>query len=82
MSVRVIRGADVYLRLAEGSRPGEVALVIGVGADAATGSGGEDVLVVEATAQTLRGLVYDGLGLPIPDGVPLMDEYPGGNFVN
>jgi hypothetical protein len=39
-------------------------------------------VTVVGTAQTLRSLVFDGLTHPVPDGVPLMDEYPGGNFVN
>lgn len=39
-------------------------------------------VTVVGTAQTLRSLVFDGLTAPVPDGVPLMDEYPGGNFVN
>lgn len=73
VSVRQIRADDVSLRLAAGTVEGEVALVINVGRDEATGDGGEDVLVVEGTAQTLRGLVYAGFSLPIPAGAALVD---------
>jgi hypothetical protein len=34
-------------------------------------------ITVVGTAQTLRGLVYDGLCHPVPDGVPLVDADEG-----
>lgn len=43
---------------------GKVGLVIGCNSDA---------VVVIGTAQQLRDRVYEGFGLPVPDGVPLVD---------
>lgn len=43
---------------------GKVALVIGCGSDA---------VAVIGTPQQLRDRVYEGFGLPVPAGVPLVD---------
>lgn len=51
---------------------GEVALVIGCGIDA---------VAVIGTPQQLRERVYEGLSLPVPAGVSLVDAEPNWNGV-
>lgn len=75
-----LNASDVTLRLVghaedDAVPEGQADLVI-------TDNRGQYEVHVVGTLQTLRGLVFDGLGLPIPADAPLVDEYPGGNFVS
>jgi hypothetical protein len=70
-----VNAPDVTLRL------------VGPGEDDEVPAGHVDLVITDhasmievhvvGTPQTLRSLVWDGLSLPIPAGVPLVDEDPG-----